>query len=147
MKVILLDDIEKMGSLGDVVEVKKGFARNFLFPRKLAIEALDKNLKVLEERKRKRAQQIAKVKQETVELGKKISGISCTIPMTAGEEDKLFGSVTTELVAEALAAEGVNIDKKQITLPESIRKLGVYQVEVRLDPEVTVSTKIWVVKK
>ena len=147
MKVILLDEIEKLGNLGDVVEVKKGYARNYLFPRKLAVEALDKNMKILEERKRKRAQQHARQKQEMEELGRKISNISCTIPMTAGEEDKLYGSVTTEHVAEAFAAEGVKIDKKQIHLPESIRKLGVYQIEVKLHPEVTVQTKVWVVKK
>ncbi len=148
MKVILLDEIEKLGNLGDVVEVKKGYARNYLFPRKLAIEALDKNMMILEEKKRKRAQQLAKAKQEMEELGKKIANMSFTVPMTAGEEDKLYGSVTTELVAEAFAAEGItNIDKKQIQLPESIRKLGVYQVEVKLHPEVTVSTKVWVVRK
>jgi len=147
MKVILLDEVDKLGTLGDVVEVKKGFARNYLFPRKLAVEALDKNLKVLEERKRKLARQFAKMKHEMEELGKKISNTSCTIPMAAGEEDKLYGSVTTELVAEAFAGEGVKIDKKQIRLPEAIHKLGVYQVEVRLHPEVTVSSKIWVVRK
>lgn len=147
MKVILLDDVEKLGNIGDVVDVKRGYARNFLFPRNLAIEALDKNVKVLEARKRKRERQITKKKQEMEDLGKKIASVSCTIPMTAGEEDKLFGSVTTELIADAFAAEGINIDKKQIHLAEPIRKLGIYQMEIKLHPEVTASTKVWVVRK
>ena len=147
MKVILLDDVEKLGNIGDVVDVKRGYARNFLFPKNLAIEALDKNAKVLEARKRKREQQTTKKKQGMEELGKKIASVSCTIPMTAGEEDKLFGSVTTELIADAFAAEGIDIDKKQIHLAEPIRKLGIYQIEVKLHPEVTASTKVWVVRK
>ena len=147
MKIILLDDVEKLGKLGDVVEVKKGYARNFLFPRNLAIEAADKNLRVLEAKKRKREQQLAKEKAEAEVLANKISSISCTIPMAAGEEDKLFGSVTTENIAEAFHAEGVEVDKKQIHIIEPIRKLGVYQIDVRLHPEITATTKVWVVKK
>lgn len=147
MKVILLDDVEKLGSLGDVVEVKMGHARNFLFPRNLAIDALDKNLKVLEERKRKREQRLAKEREEMRALAERIANASCAIPMAAGEEDKLYGSVTTELIAEALAQEGITIDKRQIHLAEPIRKLGIYQIEVKLHPEVTVSTKVWVVRK
>lgn len=147
MKVILLEDVERLGSFGDVVEVKKGHARNFLFPRNLAIEALDKNLKVLEERKRKRERQLAKEKEEIRALAERIANTSCTIPMAAGEEDKLYGSVTTELIAEALAQEGIAIDKRQIHLAEPIRKLGIYQIEVKLHPEFTASTKVWVVRK
>jgi large subunit ribosomal protein L9 len=147
MKIILLDDVEKLGKLGDVVEVKKGYARNFLFPRNLAIEAADKNLKVLEARKRKREQQFAKEKVQTEELANKIASISCTIPMAAGEEDKLFGSVTTENIVEAFRSEGIDIDKKKIHLVEPIKKLGVYQVEIKLHPEITATTKVWVVKK
>ena len=147
MKVILLDDIEKLGQLGDVVQVKKGYARNFLFPRNLAVEALDKNLKILEARKRKRAEQLAKEKAEMQELANKISTTSITVPMNAGEEDKLFGSVTTDHIEQAFRVEGLEIDKKKIHLTESIRKLGVYQIEVKLHPEITATTKVWVVKK
>ena len=147
MKVILLDDVNKLGKLGDAVEVKRGYARNFLFPRNLAIEAAGKNLKLLEEKKRKHERELAKKKQGTEELAKRISSISCTIHMAAGEEDKLFGSVTAEHIREAFAAEGINIDKKQVHLAEPIRKLGIYQVEIRLQPEITASTKVWVVRK
>ena len=147
MKVILMDDVKKLGKLGDIVNVKRGYARNFLFPRNLAIEAGGKNLKILEEKKKKRELDIAKEKRNAEELAKKITGFSCTVPVTAGEEDKLFGSVTAEHIAEAFIAEGLNIDKKQIQLAEPIRKLGIYQIEIKLRPEVTVSTKVWVVKK
>ena len=147
MKVILLDDIEKVGKLGDVIEVKRGYARNFLFPRNLAIEALDKNLKVLEARKRKREQKLASEKAEAEELAKKIGGMSCTIPVAAGEEDKLFGSVTTEHIAEFFNNEGIAIDKKQVHIEEPIKKLGVYPITIKVHPEVTATTKVWVVKK
>ena len=143
-----MDDVEKLGTLGDVVEVKKGYARNYLFPRNLAIEAMDKNLRVLEAKKRKRAQLIARHKAELEALAEKISNMSCTVPMSAGEEDRLFGSVTTAQISEAFAAEGVQIDKRQIVMPEEpIKRLGVYQIEVKLHPEVTASTKVWVVRK
>jgi large subunit ribosomal protein L9 len=147
MRVILVEDVNKLGKLGDVVDVKRGFARNFLFPRKLAIEATDNNLRLLEQKKRKREQQLAREKQEMEELARRITGISCTIPMMAGDEDKLFGSVTAEHIAEAFFAEGIKIDKRHIYLPEPIRKLGVYQVEIKLHPEITTSAKVWVVKK
>ncbi len=147
MKVILLEDVDKLGKLGDAVIVKRGYARNFLFPRKLAMEATDKGLKFLEEKKKKRERELAKSKVKIEELAGKISSVSCTIPMAAGEEDKLFGSVTAEHIAEAFSHEGISIDKKQIHLAEPIRKLGVYQIEIKLHPDLTVSAKVWIVKK
>jgi len=147
MKVILLDDIKKLGNLGDVVNVKRGYARNYLFPKNLAIEALDKNLKVLEARKRRKAEQLAKERAELEELAKRIEAASCTVAVTAGEEDRLFGAVTTEDITAAFRQENINIDKKQVLIGENIKKLGVYQVEIKLHPEITVSTKVWVVRK
>ncbi len=147
MKVILVEDVEKLGVLGDVVEVARGYARNYLFPRALAIEANDTNMKALEVRKRKREKQEAKLREEMKEAAEKINGLSPTIVMQAGEEDKLFGTVTTEQVAEAFSLEGITLDKKQIEIPEPIKKLGVYQINVKLHPEITASPKIWVVKK
>jgi len=147
MQVILVKDVDKLGKLGDAVNVKKGYARNFLFPRKLAIEASAGSLKFIEQAKKKHEHELVKAKAEMEELAKKIGGISCTVTMAAGEEDKLFGSVTTEHIKEAFAAEGIDIDKKQIHLVEPIKKLGVYPVEVKLHPEVTATTKVWVVKK
>ena len=147
MQVILLKDIDKIGKLGDAVSVKKGYARNFLLPRKLAIEASAGSLKFVEQAKKKHEQELIKAKTEMEELAKKIGGMSCTVTMAAGEEDKLFGSVTAEHIKEAFAAEGVEIDKRQVRLTEPIKKLGVYPVEIKLHPEVTASTKVWVVKK
>ena len=147
MKAILIEDVDKLGKMGDIVDIKQGYARNFLFPRNLAIEVTDRNLKVLEDKKRKRERQLKKEKIHMEELAGRISSVSCTIPMAAGEEDKLFGSVTTEHIAKAFSSEGINVDKKQIHIPEPIKKLGVYPVEIKLHPEVTTQTKVWVVKK
>ena len=147
MKVILLNDVESLGKIGDVVSVKDGFARNYLFPKKLAITETKESLKVLEARKKRYAQDIVKEKAKFEELAKKISGVSFTISAQAGEEDKLFGSVTAEDIRDTLLAEGIQIDKKQIHLKEPIKKLGIYQVEIKLHPEIMTSAKIWVVKK
>ena len=147
MQIILLQDIDKLGKLGDVVDVEKGYARNFLFPRKFATKVTAKSMKFLEQKKKKHEQELINVKAENEKLAEKIKNTSCTVAMAAGEEDKLFGSVTTEHIKEAFAVEGIEIDKKQVHLAEPIGKLGVYQVEIKLHPEVTVSAKVWVVKK
>ncbi len=147
MKVILLDDVKKLGKLGDEVTVKKGYARNFLFPRNLAIEATDKNLSILEQKKKKRQQELTKARAEVQKLAERIKGMSFTVVMAAGEEDKLFGSVTAEHVVETFSREGINIDIEQVHIAEPIKKLGVYQVDVKLHPEITASAKVWVVKK
>lgn len=147
MKVILLNDVESLGKIGDVVNVKDGFARNYLFPKQLAITETKESLKVLEARKKRRAQDIEKEKARFEELAKKISATSFTIAAAAGEEDKLFGSVTAEDIKDALAAEDIQIDKKDIHLKEPIKRLGVYQLEIKLHPEITTIAKIWVVKK
>ncbi len=147
MKVILLNDVELLGKMGDVVSVKDGFARNYLFPKKLAIGETKESLKILEARKKRHAQDIAKEKSKFEELAKKISGMSFTISAAAGEEDKLFGYVTAEDISDALLAEDIQIDKKQLHLKEPIKKLGIYQVEIKLHPEITTIAKIWVVKK
>jgi len=147
MKVILIEDIEKLGKLGDIVDVKRGHARNFLFPRKLAIEATNKGVEFLERKKKKREADLAKLKRDMEERAKKINEASCTVSVAAGEGDKLFGSVTPEDIKGAFAQEGLDIDKKQIHIAEPIKKLGVYQVDIKLHPEVTASAKVWVVKK
>ncbi len=147
MKVILVEDVEKLGAAGDIVEVKTGFARNFLLPGKTAIECTKANMSVLESIKRKKAQGLEREKQELVVLAEKINAHSCTIPVTVGEEDKLFGSVTPAEIAEAYKAEGIELDKKQIELGEPIKKTGVYQVSVHLRHDVTAMAKVWIVKK
>ncbi|MDD5428402.1 MAG: 50S ribosomal protein L9 [Candidatus Omnitrophica bacterium] len=147
MKVILLQTIDKLGKAGDVVTVKEGYARNFLIPKNAAKEATAGNTKILESLKKKQAEEDAKRLAEAKVVAEKISALSLTIPAQAGEEDKLFGSVSGEDIAKALLAEGVKAEKRDITLSEPIKKLGEYQAVVKLHPEVKVSVKVSIVKK
>jgi large subunit ribosomal protein L9 len=147
MKVILTEDVKSVGAMGDIVDVKDGFARNFLFPEKLARLAAGSNLKIIEDIKKKKALAAAKEKKDAEALKEKIAAFSCTIPVEAGEDDKLFGSVTSHDVSRLFEAEGFSIDKRQINLEEPIKKLGVYNISVKLHPEVTAEVKVWVVKK
>jgi large subunit ribosomal protein L9 len=147
MKVILIGDVKSIGSMGDVVEVKDGFARNFLFPKNLARLAVGSNLKIVEDIKKKKTLAAAKEKKEAEALKGKISVFSCTIPVEAGEDDKLFGSVTSQDISRAFELEGLAVDKRKIMLEEPIKKLGVYNISVKLHPEVTTEVKVWVVKK
>jgi large subunit ribosomal protein L9 len=147
MKIILINDVEKLGKMGDLADVSEGYARNYLFPKNLAIKETKENLKAFEEKKKKYSQAAVKEKVMLEELAKKINSASFTIPAAAGDEDKLFGSVTTDDIAAAFSAENIQIDKKQVNIKEPIKKLGIYQVEVKLHPEVTATAKIWVVKK
>lgn len=147
MKVILIEDVQKLGSMGDVVQVKDGYARNFLFPKRLAKPATASNLNIIEEIKKKKLLAITKEKKMAAELREKLSLASCTIPVEAGDDDRLFGSVTAQDIAHSFEEEGFSIDKRKIVLEEPIRKLGVYHVSVRLHAEVTAEVKVWVVKK
>ncbi len=147
MKVILIDDVNKLGSMGDTVQVKEGYARNFLFPKNLAKPATSSNLKTIEDIKKKKIAALAKEKRLAEELKEKLSLVSCTIPVEAGDDDKLFGSVTTQDIARAFEEEGFSIDKRKIVIEEPINKLGVYHVSVKLHPEVSGEVKVWVVKK
>ena len=148
MKVILIKDVADLGVLGDKKEVKDGFARNFLIPNKFAIEATDGALRILEKKKQEKQRKEEQLKKEYEQIAGKLKDISCTISMDAGEEDKLFGSVTSEMIAEHLRAEsGAEIDKKQVVLEDPIKALGVYNVEIRLHPEVRTEVRVWVVKK
>ena len=147
MNVILIQDVEKLGSLGDTITVKDGFARNYLIPRKIAIEATPGALKMLEQKKRKQERLDQKIKEECQGIAKKLEEISTTISMEAGEDDKLFGAVTSEMIAESLQAEGIEIDKRKIELEEPIKSLGVYNIDIKLHAEVTAQVRIWVVKK
>jgi large subunit ribosomal protein L9 len=147
VKVILTQTIDKLGNMGDVVDVKDGYARNYLFPKNLAKEATSGNMKGLEGLKKKQAAIEAKKIADAKAIGDKISSLSVTMTVEAGEEDKLFGSVTTDMIATALEAEGVKIDKKDIVLDEPIKKLGSYQVVVKVIPEVKANLRVWIVKQ
>ncbi len=145
MKVFLREDVKNVGKIGDVVNVSDGYARNFLFPKKLAVEANTKNIKEFEHNKRIIQERAAKIRDASRASAEKLSALSLTIKAKAGEEEKLFGSVTTMDIAEALKAAGFEIDKKKISLEEPIKRLGEYSVEVKIHPEVTATVKVQVV--
>jgi len=147
MKVILIEDVKNVGSMGDIIDIKDGFARNFLFPKNLAKTAVGSNLKIIDSIKKKKLVVAAKEKKEAEEIVAKLAALSCTISMEAGEDDKLFGSVTSQDISKAFELEGLNVEKRKIILEEPIKKLGVYNIAVKLHPEVTAEVKVWVVKK
>ncbi len=147
MKVILLEDVDRLGRMGEVISVKEGYARNYLIPNKKAKEATAGNMKILDALKKKQAVLDAERLKIVKALAEKITNLSLTISAQAGEEEKLFGSISAEMISEALAAEAINIDKKDIVLDEPIKKLGVYQVTVKIHPEVKATLRVWVVDK
>ncbi|MEA3489440.1 MAG: 50S ribosomal protein L9 [Candidatus Omnitrophota bacterium] len=147
MKVILIKDVESLGETGDEIVVKDGYARNCLIPKKLAVEPTKGILRILERKEREKERREKLLKEENERLAEKITATSCTISVDAGEGDKLFGSVTSEMIAENLRVEGVDIDRRKIILEEPIKALGVYNVEVQLHPEVKTQVRVWVVKK
>ena len=147
MKVILRQNTESLGQVGDVVDVKDGYARNFLIPRKLAYVALKGNIKALEEEKKtlskKREQELTIAEALAAELEK----VSVTIPVQVGEEDKIFGSVTAQMISDALKEKGHEIDKRKIEIDEPIKALGIYGVSIKLHPNVNAKIKVWVVRE
>jgi large subunit ribosomal protein L9 len=147
MKVILRQNTEGLGQIGEVVDVKDGYARNFLIPRKLAYVALAGNIKALEEEKKtlskKREQELAAAETLAAELER----VSVTIPVQVGEEDRIFGSVTTQMISDALKEKGNEIDKRKIEIDEPIKALGIYSVSIKLHPSVSAKIKVWVVRE
>lgn len=147
MKVILREDVPHLGTAGTIVNVKPGFARNFLIPRSFAIPATGNNLKAFEHTRRMMEAKRAKRRKEAETLKAKLERISCSIAKKVGEQDKLFGSVTSQDIEQAFNAEGFSIDKKDILLTEPIKALGVYTVPIRVFDDVTANTKVWVVRE
>ncbi len=146
MEVILIKDVEKIGKAGSVVKVKEGFARNFLFPHNLAKVATSGSLQQLEKEKQVRLAEYAKAKEESEELKKRLSSLSLTISALAQGEE-LYGSISSQDISAALKEEGFIVDKGAIELAEPIKSLGIYELAVKLHPEVTATVKLWVVKK
>lgn len=142
-----MEDVTKLGTMGEMVQVKDGFARNYLIPRRLAVVANPQNLKSLEHQKALVSQKKNRVKKEAEKLAAKIESASCTIAKSVGEEDKLFGAVTSRDIEESLNEEGIVVDRKKVLLEEPIKSLGIYKVPIKLHPEVTANLKIWVVKE
>lgn len=146
IEVVLLDNIEKLGKVGDTVKVANGYARNYLFPRDLAVHASQVVLKQIEARRAKVAAAHEAEVAVAQELAAKINETSITIPMQAGEDDKLFGSVTVTEIHDLLAKDGIEIDRRKIAVGEAIKTLGVHEVSVKVHAEVSATLKVWVVK-
>ena len=145
MKVILKEDVKSLGTAGAVVNVADGYARNYLIPKSLAVEANVKSIKTLDHEKRKIEEHVKKIRGAAQTLSERISALTLTLSAKAGEEEKLFGSITTMDIAEALKKEGFDIDRRKIVLEEPIKRLGSYTVGVKVHPEVTAQVNIQVV--
>ena len=140
MKIFLKEDVKSLGKMGEVVNVAEGYARNYLIPQKMAVEANTKNVKEFEHQKRVIREKADKVR----DASKKMSALTLTIKAKAGEEEKLFGSVTTMDIAEALQSAGYDIDKKKVHLDEPIKRLGTFTAEVKIHPEITAKVTVQV---
>lgn len=146
MQIILRTDIESLGNLGEVVNVKSGYARNYLIPKNYALEATPGNLKSFEQQKKRLQEKLEAEKFAAQDLSKKLEQIELRIPVRVGESDKLYGSVTNVHISQALADLGYEIDKKQIGLEKPIRVLGEYYVPIKVYPEVKPELKVKVVR-
>jgi large subunit ribosomal protein L9 len=147
MEVILREDIENLGSRGQLVKVAPGYARNFLLPKRKAVAATESNKKIVEQERQAHLRKEAKVQGEAQELAKLMTGVTIRLVQKAGEGDQLFGSVTTKDIGEALAAQHYEIDRRKIQLAEPIKQLGEYKVPVRLHKDVTVEITVIVAKE
>jgi large subunit ribosomal protein L9 len=147
MEIILREDIEKLGQRGQVVKVASGYARNFLLPRRLAVEATDSNKNIVEQERQAHLRKEAKLAGEAQDLAKLMAAVTLTIHQKAGENDQLFGSVTALDIAAALEKQGYTIDRKKVHLEEPIKTLGDFKVAVRLHKEVSIEIPVHVVKE
>jgi large subunit ribosomal protein L9 len=142
MKVILTKDLENLGRAGALVEVKPGYGRNYLLPRKLAMAATEKNIRQLEHQKSGILARAAKEKQNMTAMANKLNAIEVRFTRKVGEQNKLFGSVTSKDVHEQLAAQGYQLDRKQVHMPEPLKEVGTHEVEVKLHAEVSAKVKV-----
>ncbi len=147
MKVILKEDVKKLGSVGQVVDVADGFARNYLVPKGLAVEASTKNLKSLEHAQRLIQERTKKMRGSVQDLAGRLSGMTLVVKAKAGEEGKLFGSVTSLDIAEQLKKEGIEIDRKKISLEEPIRRVGTHMVSARLQAGIDAQITVQVIEE
>jgi large subunit ribosomal protein L9 len=147
MKVILRDNVEHVGQLGETVTVKDGFARNYLIPQDLAYPAISRYAKVITAEVERKRHELEAAKQKAELLAKEMENVSITIEATVGEEDKMFGSVTAANISTKLHELGYTIDKRKIQLNDPIKALGIFHVPVKLHSEVSIEVKVWVVKE
>ena len=146
MKVILRKDSDKLGSVGDVVSTKNGYARNYLIPRGIAYQATDGSLRQLEEERKQQSRRGDKERKHAENVAAQLEKISITIKMKVGEEDKLFGSVTSQMLADALVEKEIILDKRHIELAEPLKTLGIFDVPVKLASGVSGKIKVWIVR-
>jgi len=146
MKVILRKNFNQLGQVGDLVDVKDGYALNFLVPRQIAYPATAGNLRALEEEKKQIAKKESKNLAVANEFGAELEKVSVTIPVTVGEDDKIFGSVTSKMIGDALQEKGFEIDHRKIEIEEPIKSLGIYSVKIKIHADVTAIVKTWVVR-
>ena len=147
MQVILLENVPSLGKAGDLVKVSDGYGRNYLIPQKKALLATEKSLKVIEHQRRQVQQRLEKGKKDAEKLGQQIETLSCTFAKTVGESGKLFGSVTSMDIESYLKENGIDVDRKKISLEEPIKNLGMFTVPIKLSTEVTAHLKVWVVQE
>lgn len=147
MEIILREDIDKLGTRGQVVKVAAGYARNFLLPRRLAVEASEANKKIVEQERQAHLRKEAKLHADAADLGKLMSSVELTIAQKAGENDQLFGSVTASDIAVALEKQGYSIDRRKVHLEEPIKTLGDFKVTLRLHKEVSVDVPVHVIRE
>lgn len=146
MRVILIKDFENLGKTGDTVDVKSGYVRNYLVPQGIALVANSAGLKKIQEQIRLKELRHKKALQKSQEMAEKINSLSITVPVQVGEEDRVFGAVTAQMIADQLIEKGYEIDKRHILLDEPIKALGIFEIPVKIHQEVTAKVKLWVIK-
>jgi large subunit ribosomal protein L9 len=147
MKVILRTDVDKLGMMGEVVTVKSGYARNFLIPREMAYIASPGAVKALEVEKKQYVKRQLKEREVAEAVAGQLSDMQISISMKVGEEGKLYGSVTSQMIADELEMRGYKVDKKHIVIDEPIKSLGVFSIKIKLHPDVTSALKVWVISE
>jgi large subunit ribosomal protein L9 len=145
MKVILRQNVDTLGTIGEIVNVKPGYARNYLIPNQLAYVATDGAVRALETEKKQYAVKMEKAKSAAEHSATQLGDLQISIPMQVGEEGRLFGSVTSQMIANELDLRGFNVDKRDVTIEEPIKTLGIFEVKVKLHPEITAPLKVWVI--
>lgn len=147
MKIILRQNVPNLGEIGEVVTVKSGYARNYLIPRQLAYVATDSAMRALETEKKQYAVKMEKAKQSAEIVAAQLADLQVSIPMQVGEEGRLFGSVTGQMIAQELEVRGFRIDRRSIIIDEPIKTLGVFEVKVKLHTDITAPLKVWVISQ
>ncbi len=147
MEIILRQDVDSLGPAGQVVQVSPGYARNYLFPKRLAMPATPANLKKVAEESRQEGTRVVRERAKLIKVGEKLKKVSVTTAVKVGEDDKVFGSITSQTIADLLAKQGYEFDRRDINLEEPLKALGQYDVEVKLGHGVSSAIKVWVVRE